>query len=149
MNEPQLYTFTLDYPPSLWALYTIARGRLVLTKRGREYKERAAWQAIAQGVKVPIAGAVAVEITVHPPTQIQDVDNSIKGPLDALRGRAFTDDAVIEEIHIYRRAPTVEPRLELVVASTSVAGLVLCRTRNIGAVDAGAIVDVMDAIKGE
>src|SRR5689334_11536560 len=85
MAAPSVYQLRLDPAPSLWDLYTIARGRrrLVLTAKGREYKNRAGWQALEQGVREQLAGPLAVEVNLYPADdKRRDGENSIKAICD-------------------------------------------------------------------
>ena len=82
--EP-LPRLTLPYPPSVNHLYSTVRGRRVLSKAGRQYKERVRSIAEAAGYS-PRAGDMAVSVDVYRPARRGDLDNTLKSLLDSLTG---------------------------------------------------------------
>jgi crossover junction endodeoxyribonuclease RusA len=107
--------FTLDYPPSLNALYATVNGRRVLSKAGRQYKGNAALDAFRQGAYC-ISGAVVISIDVYRPAKRGDLDNTFKVILDALKGIAWEDDKQIVGINARRFDDKEYPRVEIEVA---------------------------------
>jgi hypothetical protein len=61
----------------------------------------------------------------------------------------LSNDSQITEIHAYRHDDKARPRVEVTVAEADAAGLVLCRARGVSAIEAGAIVDLMDVVLEE
>lgn len=99
--------FTLPWPPSVNAAYrSIVVGRasrVVLSREGRDYKQRAAWELAAQ--RVPGFGhlPVSVEFDVYPPDRrARDLDNVLKLAQDALQPAVLTDDAQIVRLLVTR-----------------------------------------------
>jgi crossover junction endodeoxyribonuclease RusA len=102
-------TMTLDWPPTVNHYYTVARGRKILSKKGRDYKERQAWLMKAQGVeRCADEDWFRVHITACPPDRRRrDLDNILKAVLDCLTEYgAITDDSRIDELSIRRAEPT-------------------------------------------
>lgn len=89
---------TLPWPPSVNRYYRTFRGRMIISKEGREYRK--AVQTI-EGEK--FQGLVAVEIEAHrPDNRRRDLDNTLKAALDALtHAGLWNDDAQIADLRIY------------------------------------------------
>ena len=103
-------TFTLPLPPSVNAAYRSVvvkgRARVLLSKAGREYKERAAWELLRQRHSAPNFGGqrVAVFVAVYPPSKRRmDLDNLGKLTLDALVPFVIDDDSQIDRLTWERR----------------------------------------------
>jgi crossover junction endodeoxyribonuclease RusA len=76
-------TFTLPYPPSVNRYWRSVRGRNILSKEAREYRERAHAAVIANGWRV--TGPVRVNfLAFAPDKRRRDADNLLKPMLDAL-----------------------------------------------------------------
>ncbi|MDZ4848402.1 MAG: RusA family crossover junction endodeoxyribonuclease [Pirellulaceae bacterium] len=91
-----MVTLELDYPPSWNHFFSYVRGRPVLSKEARAYRQQVRRQIAASGAK-PLMGPLAVRIEISPPDQRRrDCDNAQKTILDALQnGGAFWDDSQI------------------------------------------------------
>ena len=93
----------LPWPPSVNHYYTIARGRKILSKRGRQYKKDVAFSGAVNFSSLNLIAADArleVNIDVYPPDKRKrDLDNLLKPVLDAL----FPDDSRIDILRIRRR----------------------------------------------
>lgn len=103
---------TLPYPPQANHLYTVARGRKILSTKGRQYKDDVAKTCLIARIK-PIEGNVSVSFTAYRPRRTGDLDNLQKGLFDSLKGFAWIDDKQIIEIHAYRRDDKNNPRVEV------------------------------------
>jgi len=109
----------LPYPPTVNTYYTVARGRKILSKRGREFKKAAAVMAQHSYRIKTMCGPLAVSIDLTPPDRRRrDIDNTIKPVLDALtESRVWLDDSQIKELSVSMGQPmnggecvvTVEP----------------------------------------
>ena len=102
--------FNLPWPPSVNAAYrSIVVGRasrVVLSREGRAYKQRAALELAAQ--RVPSFGQqpVIVEFDVCPPDRrARDLDNVLKLAQDALQPRVLADDSQIARLLVTRLKP--------------------------------------------
>ena len=93
--------FEMPWPPSVNGYWTSLRGRLVMSKKGRDYR-------FTVGAMVecdePIIGPVAVVICAQPPDRRRrDLDNILKSTLDAIvHVGVLGDDSQIDDLRIYR-----------------------------------------------
>ena len=94
----------LPFPPSLNTYWRNFRGRMVLSEKGRAYK-----QAIAEYVSennIPKYGEQKLKITMilQPRDKRKiDIDNRIKCVLDSLQDAGvFDDDFHVDELHVMR-----------------------------------------------
>lgn len=96
----------LPFPPSLNHLYRHVGPRTLISREGRRFREEVASILAAQGVR-PMSGPLAVHVKVHPPDRRRrDLDNCLKGLLDALEhGGAYHDDGQIKKLEIEMREP--------------------------------------------
>lgn len=87
---------TLPYPPSVNHYWRTWRGRMLISRKGREYRERVLVTLRLAGVK-PISGPLAVHVELYPPDERKrDADNALKAINDSLQhGGAFHDDSQI------------------------------------------------------
>lgn len=106
----------LPYPPQANHLYTVARGRKILTQAARDYKEACGWEAKAQGA-IQIAGPLKVMVDVYRPRRSGDLDNVLKVLMDSLTGICWQDDSQIVEITARRFDDKYQPRVEVTVAA--------------------------------
>jgi crossover junction endodeoxyribonuclease RusA len=105
---------TLPYPPQVNHFYTVARGRKILSTKGREYKNGVGKQLMAERVR-PTDGNVRITFTAYRPRKIGDLDNLLKPVLDSLKGFAFDDDKQVIEIHAIRKDDKDDPRIDMVL----------------------------------
>jgi crossover junction endodeoxyribonuclease RusA len=103
---------TLPWPPALNHYYRYVGPRVLISRTGRDYKERAALAAAVAGVR-PLAGPLAVDLYLYRPRKAGDVDAYAKCLLDAMQGHLWGDDKQIVELHLYRRDDKVNPRVEV------------------------------------
>lgn len=98
-------TLTLPFPPSSNNLYTVARGRKILSAAGRRYQTDVAllvWQA---GKPRAPQGRLAVELEVYPPDRRRrDIANLEKVCVDSVKlAGCIEDDSLIDRLLITRR----------------------------------------------
>lgn len=94
-------TITLNtIPIGVNSLYSVFRGKKLLTKKGRERKEKMArelkskWDGVITKEEIPL-----IEITwFFKDKRRRDVDGPIKFVLDALSGVVYEDDSQIQSI---------------------------------------------------
>ncbi len=109
--------FTLPYPPQLNHLYTVVRGRKILSSKGRKYKEAAAKLVRAAiGRRSPMTGKLAVTMTIYRPRKAGDIDNLFKAPFDAVKGIAWGDDGQVRKLTAVLDDDKFNPRLEMSVS---------------------------------
>lgn len=93
--------FYLPYPPTVNTYYTVARGRKVLSQRGRKYKTIAVNEVLAQKTTDRIMeGRVSISIQLSPPDKrVRDLDNCLKPILDVLsEADVWVDDSQVKRI---------------------------------------------------
>lgn len=94
----------LPYPPSLGHYYRTVRGRILISRDGREY--RLAVQRMVAAAGSPRAhGALDVSLHVNPPSlvRVQDIDNSLKALFDALQhAGVYANDRQICHLEVLR-----------------------------------------------
>ena len=89
------YSFDLPWPPSVNGGYRgVFRGRILLSKKGREYKKNAIEHIESIGLKgEKLSGRLSVKIKLYPPDKRRrDIDNYTKAAFDALTDAEFWDD---------------------------------------------------------
>lgn len=105
--------FRLPFPPSVnhyWRHISKgpAAGRVLISEEGRAYRTQCAKNVIEQRVPThALAGKLAVSIQVYPPDRRRrDLDNLLKGSLDALKHCGLIeDDGDIDDLHVMRGPP--------------------------------------------
>jgi len=94
----------LPLPPSVNSYRTIFRGRMGISKAGREFKVQVS-DYVAE-YRVPKLGSARLEmkVVIYPrDRRKQDIDNRIKALWDALTDAGvFDDDEQIDVLHIER-----------------------------------------------
>ena len=94
----------LPEPPSLNKWTRIWRGRVLLSREARAYKETARQLALfARLTCVEKPALVGVRIVWYRSRKVGDLDNRLKIVLDALRGVMYDDDSQIDELHAWRQ----------------------------------------------
>ncbi len=91
-----MVTLTLPWPPSVNHYWRMWRGRMLISRKGRQYRD--AVVAIVRATQVkPLLGPLAIHIELFPPdARRRDVDNALKALNDSLEhGGAFVDDSQI------------------------------------------------------
>ncbi len=99
-----VFRIALKFPPSINTYYRYVNNRVLISRKGREYKEyvtNEVWQSEAD---LPILGRMSVTIQLHGPTRRKyDIGNRIKSLEDALENAGvFPDDEAIDELHVTR-----------------------------------------------
>lgn len=91
-----MITITLPWPPSVNHYWRTWRGRMLISRQGRAYREQVGAILKAAGM-TPQAGPLAVHVELYPPDRRKrDVDNTFKAIGDSLQhGGAFQDDSQI------------------------------------------------------
>ncbi len=97
----------LPWPPTINTYYSVARGRKILSKRGRRYKIEAKICLLEQRVNRDLVGPYTICIHARPPDKRKrDLDNILKVLLDSLTEYgAISDDSQIDDLRIIRFAP--------------------------------------------
>lgn len=105
----------LPMPPTLNHRLMPANGRLIKSPEARTYAEAVAWQA-KQVFHEPVTCRVEVSVIMHPARgEGQDVDNCVKGVLDALTGVAWNDDSQVWRLLIERGTIVAGGQLDVTI----------------------------------
>lgn len=99
-----MVTVVLPWPPSVNSYWRSYRGRNILSKRGRLYKEAAGRAVLAAGANKHLSGRLRVKLTAYPPDRRRrDIDNLNKSVLDSMQAAGvYLDDSQIDELTITR-----------------------------------------------
>ena len=96
----------LPYPPSANTYYRNVGGRVLISKKGREYRKRVAECVLVQGqVQKPLTCRLGVHVYLYPPDgRKRDLDNACgKALLDSLeKAHVYEDDCQIDLLYLYR-----------------------------------------------
>ncbi len=93
----------LPWPPTVNHYYTVARGRKVLSAKGRAYKKQCGYELLVQDAPKNLTARLEVNIDAWPPDKRKrDLDNIVKPLLDALQDYGMFDDEQIDILRIRR-----------------------------------------------
>jgi crossover junction endodeoxyribonuclease RusA len=97
-------TYELPYPPSLNHYWRHVGAKVLISAAGRAYRESVAVALISQKARAVPPCRLCVELDVHPPDRrVRDLDNLLKGLLDAItHAGVWGDDSLIDRIVITR-----------------------------------------------
>lgn len=103
-GQDQPLTLKLPWPLSVNAMYRTFRGRLILSKRGRQYQTEAV-AAILEQKRRKFKYRVEILFELFPPDERRrDIDNTLKGLLDALvHSNILEDDSQVDDLRIVRK----------------------------------------------
>lgn len=116
------YDFSLPFPPSVNVWKTTFKGRMILSKRGREYRKLVIDHMKDLGLlDEALDCRLSVVIRLYGPTNAKrDIDNFLKSPLDALTHCNFwVDDSQIDSLKIVRCEKVKGGRLDVIVEKLS------------------------------
>lgn len=105
---------SLPYPPSVNTMYATVRGRRVLSREGREFKEKVGILARIARVQA-IEGDITLSVALYRPRRSGDLDNRLKAIMDSLTGIAYADDGQVRKIIAERFEDPKFPRVEIEV----------------------------------
>lgn len=98
---------TIPFPPSANRIYRNIRGRTLISREGRTYREVVRALLAGGGPrKPPMGGRIALCMDAFPPDRRRhDLDNLLKLPLDALQDAGVYEDDSQVDLLITRRGP--------------------------------------------
>lgn len=117
-------TITLPWPPSVNHYWRTWRGRMLISRHGRAYRDHVGAILKAAGV-TPQAGPLAVHVELYPPDRRKrDVDNTFKAIGDSLQhGGAFQDDSQIVWLLLEKAEVVAEGKVIVRIAERTGAPL--------------------------
>jgi len=94
----------IPWPPSVNSYWRTWKGRVLVSKRGREYRRTVAKLSLYFGFKHYGTDRLRVTIHAYPPDRRRrDLDNLNKASLDALQAAGvYDDDSQIDDLRIVR-----------------------------------------------
>ena len=94
---------TLPWPPSVNTYWRNFDGRMIISAKGREYRETVGDQMTVQKMVRHFAGPLRVVIEAwRPDKRRRDLDNLLKAILDGLaHAGVYEDDSQIVDLRIY------------------------------------------------
>ena len=109
---------SMPYPPTVNNYHTVARGRKILSRKGRVYKKEAVICLYQQCAPKSQEGPYAISISVRPPDKRKrDIDNLIKPLLDSLVDYgALSDDSEVIDLRIRKFNPIKGGSVEVLIA---------------------------------
>ena len=109
---------SLPWPPTSNNYRMPVRGRLILTREGRDYQAAAALALLEQRVPKDLSSARwSLSLVMHPPDRRKrDLSNFVKQPEDALMAfGALADDSQIDRLTVERGAVVPSGRVVVVL----------------------------------
>ncbi len=100
-----MITLTLPWPPSTNTVWRNVSGRVLLSRKGRQFRRDVGDSVGRQYMGLPLEGRLAVTVTLLPPDRRKrDIDNhGGKALLDALtHAQVWLDDEQIDRLTIVR-----------------------------------------------
>lgn len=112
------YEFTMPWPPSVGGCWRVFRNRLILSKRGREYRKEAIERLKELGLHKELLDCeLSVSLVLNPPTlRRYDIDNFNKALFDSLsHGEFWVDDEQVTSLKIIKGEKTKGGNVEIKV----------------------------------
>lgn len=109
-----MVSLSLPWPPSVNVYWRAHKGRVLLSRAGREYRVRVG-VLVQLGQYEPMTGDIALHIQLFPPdARRRDIDNTLKAILDSLEHVGiYKDDSQVACILIERKAVTIGGRVDV------------------------------------
>ena len=97
----------LPYPPSVNHYWRHFRGRTLISRQGRAYRQQVKTQCQGMGGQPPRDGRLAVAMDAFPPDRRRrDLDNIQKASLDSMQHAGiYEDDSQVDLLVTRRRLP--------------------------------------------
>ena len=114
------YEFEMPWPPSVGSCWRVFRNRLILSKRGREYRKEAIDRLKDLGLYQELLDCnLSVSMVLNPPTlRRYDIDNFNKALFDSLsHGEFWVDDEQVVSLKIRKGEKVKGGNVKLIVTS--------------------------------
>lgn len=98
-----MYEIILPWPPSVNSYWRSVKGRVLISAKGRDYRQQVQQQVQIQGAALKLESPLKVEIQAYrPDRRIRDIDNLPKATLDAMtHAGVYLDDSQIHDLRIF------------------------------------------------
>lgn len=115
--NPLYREFVLPFPPSINGYYAVVRGRNILSKRGRVYKQVVDGHIKMLPAMHPMTGRLAMWVVYYmPDKRTRDLNNYSKALIDAImQAGVFVDDSQIDNEHYVRAGIEKPGRVEVIL----------------------------------
>lgn len=102
-----MVVISIPWPPSVNTLYRTFRGRVIMSKDGRDWYKTNLPMLQRQAPKHPLEGRLAVRLEVcAPDKRRRDLDNILKVAQDCLtKAGVWEDDSQIDRLEVTRNKP--------------------------------------------
>lgn len=110
------YEFSMPWPPSVNVWKSPFKNRMILTARGRKYRQLAIERLSELNLKNEmIEKRVSVSLVLNPPTRRKyDIDNFCKSLFDAMSKAGFwVDDEQVHELNVVKGEVVSGGRVDL------------------------------------
>ena len=113
---PSSLALELPFPPTINTYYTVARGRKILSAKGRMYKQMC---ILPPEARLLMQGDVSVTVMLEmPDKRKRDIDNYVKAVLDVLTDNGvYQDDSQIKLLTVFHGGFTKGGRCEVEIES--------------------------------
>ncbi|MAX23034.1 MAG: hypothetical protein CMJ19_00905 [Phycisphaeraceae bacterium] len=103
----------LPYPPSVNHYWRHFKGRTLISRQGRAYRQQVMTQCQGFGGQPPRDGRLAVAMDAFPPDRRRrDLDNIQKASLDSMQHAGlYLDDSQVDMLIVQRRLPISDGQL--------------------------------------
>lgn len=106
--------FVIPFPPSVNAMWRTVNGRMILSAAGRKYRGDVAMAIYEHRREVPMPTRICklkvILEVVRPDNRRRDLDNLLKGILDALQhAEVYEDDSQVHDLSIKWASPEPQP----------------------------------------
>lgn len=103
-------------PVSVNATYRRSRNSFYKSEEANLTQKAIQWEAKSQYRGKPLSEEIKVSIVFYwPDKRRHDIDNGLKGLLDALTGILWDDDSQIQEMRVRKYVDKANPRVELMI----------------------------------
>lgn len=107
MAKPSSIVLELPFPPSVNTYYSVARGRKILSAKGRLFK---AMCVLPEFARLKLKDDISVTIILSmPDKRKRDIDNYVKAVLDVLtENEVYLDDSQVKLLTVWNTGEVVK-----------------------------------------
>ncbi len=112
------YRIELPWPPSVNTYWRNVGPRVLISRKGREYRTAVQVAVLVAGGRRNMTGRLSLTMAATPPDKRKrDLDNICKGVLDSLAlAGVYEDDSQIDELIVRRLKPSKPGRLVIEIS---------------------------------